>query len=437
VNAGAIDPAHLPGQGRLIIAFSGGPDSVCLLHLLQRATPDRERLCVHVDHGLDDHSGERARRARAIAESLGTPCHVVTVTVDAQAGPEAGARQARYAALEQAMRPGDTLLTAHHADDQTETVLLRLIRGAGPAGLGGIRVVRPFGPGWLARPILDWPRSRIEAWLARHELDWVEDPSNALLDFDRNFLRHQIIPRLRERWPGVDRSIRRSARLCRGAEDLAVRTVDDDLDRARRSRDALPIDELVDDSHHYRATVIRSWCIARGIDPPPGRMLDSFLTQIEVAGGDRIPEMRWGNRTLRFWRRSLWLEADAPEAPTWERHWDGRRALELPNDAGCLRLSGSAGPALSLVVRSGQDGERLRPSGNAHHRRCKQLLAEAGVPPWQRVHWPRIWFDGRLVALGSRWLEAGFRQYLDDRRQTLVWAPGPRHFAGAGLESEP
>lgn len=435
MTAGAIDPARLPGHGRLILAYSGGPDSLCLLHLLTRSKHDRELICIHVDHGLDEQSGARALAAADAAERLGVACRIETIEVGGGGGPESAARDGRYAVLKSAMAHGDTLLTAHHADDQTETVLLRLIRGAGPGGLAGIRAVRPFGPGWLARPLLDWPRTRIDAWIERYALTPVSDPSNAQLDFDRNFLRHEIIPRLQRRWPGVDRSLRRSARLCRGADEFAVKTVDDDLQGARKHDGALAIDALSDRSQHYLATVIRSWCILRGVEPPPGRQLDSFLTQLGSAAADRLPELRWPGWSLRAWRRHLWLERDLTHSLPWRRDWTGEEPLELPNDTGRLLLSGGAGPAVQLTVQSGTDGESLRPAGDTHHRACKRLLAESGVPPWQRAMWPRVWSDGQLVALGARWLEAEFAKLLESRQQSLTWQPGPRRLSTAGLES--
>jgi len=142
MSAQPLDPATLPGRGRVMVAFSGGPDSVCLLHQLSLGQPGRELLCVHIDHRLDADSQRRAERAGEIAGRLGVACRIVPVEVGTGRGPEAQARHARYQALESLMQDGDTLVTAHHADDQAETVLLRLVRGAGPDGLAGIRPAR-------------------------------------------------------------------------------------------------------------------------------------------------------------------------------------------------------------------------------------------------------------------------------------------------------
>ncbi len=435
--ADSPDPTTLPGRGRIVVAFSGGPDSVCLLHQMAQAVSERSLACIHVDHGLDAESGERARRAVAIASRLGVTCEILRVEVESEGGPEASARRARYRALERSMAPDDTLLTAHHADDQAETVLLRLLRGAGPDGLAGVPAVRRFGPGWLVRPLLEWTRSDIERWLERHRLDCIRDPANDCPDFDRNFLRRTVLPALRDRWAGVDTALLRSGRLCRGAADFVAEQVARDLEKAPDANGALRLDLLAADSDYYRGAAIRAWCIRQSVEPPPGRRLDTFLEQLSAAAGDRCPELRWDRAVLRRWRDRLWLEFDEVEADDWRLEWRGIEPLSLPGGLGVIRLLGPAAPALDLAVGSGREDDALQVCGSNHRRQCRRLLADAGVPPWQRKRWPRIWLEGRLVALGSHWLTRDFRQLLEQRGQSLVWEAGPRRPASAGLESIP
>lgn len=432
--APANNLARLPGQKRVVVAFSGGPDSVCLLHRLAGAGLDRPLHCVHVDHGLDRHSEERARRAAELADSLGVDCEVIRVETDRLPGPEAAARNARYAALEAAMADGETLVTAHHADDQTETVLMRLIRGAGPEGLAGIPRQRRFGPGWLVRPLIDWTRADIERWLVDHRLECIRDPANDLPDFDRNFLRHEILPALRRRWSGVDPALRHSARLCGGAAEFIRRRVETDLDRAARDGDSLVLGTLDDDGGWYRGEIIRHWCFRQGIEAPPGRRLAEFADQLCAAGHDRTPTLRWSGYILRAWRGRLWLEREPSGSGDWRVAWDGA-PLSIPGGLGELRLRGAGRPPEGLEVRSGTGGEAVRLAGEGFSRKTKRLLAQAGVPPWQRSRWPRVWRDGRLVALGDCWLDAGFAALLADRGLRLEWSGGPR--TARGLESKP
>jgi len=435
--ADPIDPTTLPGRGRVLVAFSGGPDSVCLLHQLTLADLGRPLACIHIDHGLDSASRERAGQAAGIAETLGVACRIVRVEVGSSHGPEAEARAARYRALAALMDSEETLVTAHHADDQAETVLLRLIRGAGPDGLTGIRAIRRFGPGWLARPLLDWNRSDIDAWLDRQGLACIHDPANDCPDFDRNHMRHTVLPALRERWPGVDNALKRSGRLCRGASEFIAKSIASDLDTAGGTDGTLDLDQLSDRGEYYVGAAIRAWCIRNQAEPPPGRRLDTFCGQLTSAGVDRCPELHWEGGVLRLWRGRLWLETGQAAPGDWELKWGGREPLQLPHGLGTLRLRGPAGPPLDMTVRSGQAGDSLKPVGDVHHRDCKRLLAEAGVPPWQRDLWPRLLLNGGLAALGVRWRTQRFEDLLERRAQSLVWDPGSDRLSGAGLESGP
>ncbi len=412
--------AGLPGSGRILIAFSGGPDSVCLLHKLLQSGIERPLEAVHIDHQLDPGSNERAERARTIAESMGADCRIITISVSAGRGPEEAARQARYAALERQLEADETLLTAHHADDQIETVLMRLLRGAGPDGLAGMPAYRRFGPGWLARPLIDWRRTQIEAWLKHHELPAIDDPTNRSEAFDRNHIRHQLLPAIAERWPGYAESILRSARLCAGAAATIDRHSQADLDQALAADGSLDLVRLAGRSDYELGALIHAWCLQRAVPLPPGRSLESFVGQLHRVAHDRQPALRWNGQVIRCWRTRLWLEADRP-APSWRLDWDGIDALKLPESLGQLRLAGSpSAAALALEVRSGTNGERIHNSAG-HSAGVNQLLAEAGVPPWQRPLWPRIWQRETLLALGDRWLNPEFARQLKARGQRLSW----------------
>ena len=192
---------------RWLVAFSGGIDSTVLLHALSgsRAPLQAEIIAIHVDHGLHPDSRQWAMHCQQFAEQLEVPYISKRITVDDElrSGPEAAARQARYAVLQTLLIDGDCLLSAHHEEDQAETLLLSLMRGSGPAGLAGIGAAQEFGQGRLLRPLLGVSGEAIQDYAQRHELSWIEDPSNADTRFDRNFLRREIMPRLASRWPAV------------------------------------------------------------------------------------------------------------------------------------------------------------------------------------------------------------------------------------------
>jgi len=202
---------------RFVIAFSGGLDSTVLLHALasSRDMHKTALLAVHVDHSLHEDSASWTKHCESFAEALDTECVCVKVDVATGTGrgTEAAAREARYNAFRSLLRAGDWLLSAHHKDDQAETLLLNLMRGSGPAGLAGIGEVQPFAAGWLVRPLLSISRNELRNYANELELNWIDDPSNEDRQFDRNYLRHEVIPRLDERWPDVANRLRRSAFL--------------------------------------------------------------------------------------------------------------------------------------------------------------------------------------------------------------------------------
>lgn len=412
----------LPGKGPVLLAFSGGGDSVCLLHQLRQLKQNRGLLVIHVDHGLDSDSANRAERALALARAMGLDCQIERVQVDREGSMEANAREARYAALLRHLEPGGVLLTAHHADDVAETMLLRLLRGAGPFGLAGIARQRRFGPGHLVRPLLSWRRRDIVSYLRAHHLDWIDDPTNELSSLDRNFIRHEALPLIQKRFPGAVRAITRSADLNRSAlvslEELSLA----DLDAAELDQQRLDGQYLAGLDPFRASELVRQWCIALGLRPPPGARLEEFLRQVKDCAEDRQPELRWADTVVRCWQNKIWLEPSAwHSAPDWSLDWDGSHAKDLPEPSGRLSVIGSC-PVKRCAWRicSGQAAERIDLAGRGR-RQVKALLTAHGVPPWQRRHWPRLYQEKRLLALGDVWLDSDFARELARAGARLQW----------------
>ncbi len=426
---GFADAQSLPGSGRILIAFSGGPDSVCLAANLVAVAQPRPVLAIHIDHGLDSLSQQRALRARELAAQLDLPLQLERVDTPPADGGEAAARQARYAILEAHLQDDELLVTGHHADDQAETILLRLLRGAGPQGLLGIPEQRRFGRGWIARPLLHWPRSAIVAWLQRHNLAWQDDPTNTDLGMDRNFLRHRIFPLLESRWPGLRQSLARSARLSSGASEALEELALQDLDSARRAVDRLDHASLQALSRYRQGQVLRYWCMERQIEPPPGRRIDDFLNQLSQARSDRQPSLEWQGQQLKLWRKQLWLHPVHPHPGKWQQGWSGQDKLLLPDSLGSLRLQGaSAALSSPVTVRFERAGERIRLPNRQGSQSVRQLMAESGVPPWQRALWPRLERRGSLLAVGSRWLDRDFSAELKAQSLQIQWLQRPPEF---------
>jgi len=403
---------HAGRPSRYLVAFSGGLDSSVLAHALAGA--DVPVVAVHIDHALQAESGDWARHCEAFAASLGIEfrSHRIEVELESGKGPEASARDARYTALHSEVHSGDWLLSAHHREDQAETLLLNLVRGSGPAGIAGIGAVRRFGAGWLVRPLLNFEREDLEAYAKRHDIRWIEDPSNADKRFDRNFLRHEILPRLKTRWPDIAKRLQRSALLSGEASGLLVDLAKIDLESLGGQAGRLPVQQLLDLPRDRRKNLIRYALRARGLTVPTAQQLDTILDDVLRAREDAQPQVRWPGGSARRYRDALYLLPDGLPESLPEGTITGSR-LELGGGLGTLRFEPGAergldarlvGPRLRLEYRKG--GEKIRVDGQSHTSKLKKLLQEEGIVPWMRDRVPLVYAGDELVAVGDLFIAA-------------------------------
>ncbi|KRE98593.1 tRNA(Ile)-lysidine synthase [Frateuria sp. Soil773] len=412
--------------GALCVAFSGGPDSAALLHALAQLPAARARglRALHVDHGLHADSAAWAAHCTDFCAGLGVDCEVRPVTVERDGeGPEAAARRARYRAFAAQLRPGEWLLLGHHRDDQAETVLLKLLRGAGPEGLGGMRAQRPLGAGRLWRPLLDLPRAMLRDYAAAQRLACIDDPSNADTALARNRLRHDILPRLERHWPHAVDSILHSAALCRAAAEALrepwLAALERLHDPASGSLDAAGWLAL---APALRGPLLDHWLHRRGLPSPTTAQRRQIERQCGARPG-QLPCIRWAGAELHVWKGRLW--ARPPQAaidPQWQASWQGE-PLALP-DGGSLRLEPKTRLAAPLQVRLRRGGERIRPAGDRHHRELRDLFQQAAMPPWQRNACPLLYLDGELVAVGDRWQGAPAQALFEQASARPRWQPG-------------
>jgi tRNA(Ile)-lysidine synthase len=407
-------------DGRLAVALSGGMDSMALLHALVELPEARQRglRALHVDHGLYPDSRRWARYCRAFADSLGVPLRTMRVAVDVHAkGVEAGARDARYAAFARVLARDEWLLTAQHAEDQAETLLLKLMRGADLAGLGGMHRERALGRGRLARPLLDLPRTVLHAHALDHGLSWILDPSNRDPRYDRGYLRSEILPRLKDRWPAA------VAALCRSASYLASerQRLDSELVAALDAcatddPRALDLPRLLDLPEPIRPRLLLAWLGRLGWPAPTMRQLAALLDQVETAPSERSPALHWNGRSLRRFRERLYAVVATPPLPAeWSVNWDLRRPLLLPG-SDVLRIAGGRIPRRILKARPRQGGERIRLPGRMQSSSVKHALQALGLPPWQRGGLPFLWDGAELLAVGAVLVSAPFEAWLARHR---------------------
>ncbi|WP_405220068.1 tRNA lysidine(34) synthetase TilS [Lentisalinibacter sediminis] len=417
----------------LAVAFSGGADSTALLHAAVSLPAGRVRG-LHVDHGLQAESAAWAAHCQRAAAALGVECRVLRADITRQAidaeGVEGAARQARYRLLAAALKPGECLLTAQHRQDQLETVLLQLVRGAGLPGLAAMpAVIAPFGDGRLLRPLLDRARDELCDYLRARGIDWLEDPANTDPRFDRSFLRREIVPRLLTRWPAADRNAARSARHLAEGAGLLRQLASADLDRCDAGEGRLDAGRLRRLPRARQGNALRHWLRSDGCRAPDARHLDRLLEEV-VAGTGEQPRLSLGDAEVRRYRDRLYLlRGEPPALSAGPLALAPGETLELPGGLGRLVLRPGApiglDPALAVrgcQVRFRSGGESLAPAADRPTRRLKQLLREEGVVPWMRGRLPLVYCGEELVAVADLWMAA---QRRCEGGVAVVWEGHP------------
>lgn len=401
--------AHALRAQRVAVGLSGGVDSVVLLHAL-RAVASRHGIrlvAVHVNHGLSPHADGWSRFCRALCRRWDLPITVRRVcVVRKREGLEAAARAARYAAL--ARTRAAALVLAHQLDDQAETVLLNLLRGAGLAGARGMPAVARWRDRLLLRPLLELPRASLLDYARRHRLDWIEDESNASPLHTRNFLRGRIAPLLAERFPRWRENLARAARHFAAAE----------LDANR---------------------VLRDYLASQGLRAPSERRLLEMLRQLSSARHDARTAIRHDGVVLRRYQERIVVTRAAVETPFVPVRWQGEAKLALPALRGELRFRRVRGEgidasrlgALEWTVRLRAGGERLQPDARRPRRALKNLFQEAGIPPWERERMPMLYCDDALAWVPGLGVDVRFR--------ALPGAPGlvPTWYVLGAAENAP
>lgn len=421
----------MPGTGHgaraVLLGLSGGLDSSALLHQLASQPGIREAglRAIHVHHGLHPAADDWAVHCRAACDALDIPLAIIRVEVPRNTGSglEAAARKARRDAFMAALHDDEVLALAHHRDDQAETFLLRALRASGPDGLAAMRQWQRFGSGWLWRPLLGVPRATLRAYAQARGLGWIDDPGNGDTAHDRNFLRHRVLPLLRERWPAADASLARSAALAAEAGELLAGEDAGALDAARTpDRHTLSVTGLAALPPGRRARVLRRWIADLGLPPLPAQGVAHIEDDLLPAAADADAMFEWQGCTVRRWRGLLHggRRVD-PLPPAWRVAWDGRLPLALP-DGGELRLEGAGGFETPLLAHARQGGERIRLPGRAHSHALKHVLQDLGIPPWRRQRLPLLsGSDGQVQAAGDLVTSAPFDAWLRARGAHLAW----------------
>lgn len=390
---------------RLVVGVSGGLDSMVLLHLLRTLASrhGRELLAVHVHHGLSPHADHWVAHVTSVCSEWQIPLQVHRVAVERVASLEAAARVARYQAFSASVVESDALLLAQHEDDQAETLLFRLMRGAGVTGLGSMHEVGVLAsPDNLAvplwRPLLGVARQSLLHYAQQHDLAWVDDESNHDARYARNFLRNDILPVLRQHWPAVTQVLAATAGRMQEADallqEMAAGMAADCIDGQHR----LLVPPVLALSAPRQRLLLRFWLQQQSFLLPDEAMLERIREDIMMAREDAAPRVRWNGCEIRRYRQHLYAMPPLLDVPAdWLAEWILAEPLLLP-DGRVLSVSLPAGVELAdCHVRFRKGGETLRGHGMTHD--LKKLLQASGVPPWERERLPLFFSGSELMAV--------------------------------------
>ena len=416
----------LPKPRHYWVAYSGGIDSSVLLHALgqQRDQLQSELIAIHINHGLSPNAEHWVQHCQSFCETRKLRFEKAAIDTADNKGksPEAWARELRYKAMADFMEKDDVLLTAHQQDDLAETILLQLLRGSGPEGLSGIPEIRPFGTGWIARPLLSFTRKELEGIAAREQLQWIEDESNSNVAFDRNFIRHCVMPVIAERWPSMSRTLSRSARHQAEMAMLMDEIASSDLDKIHNTElNTLKIKDINNLSDARKRNALRFWLKKTGLPVPGAGIIENIINEVINAKRDSTPCVGWEGAEVRRYRDLVYAMQNLKEQDSEVTYkWCLNRPLELNVGRLEARLTKGKGLKSSCIkdniidVRFRYGGESIRPAGRKYTHDLKKLFQEIGIPPWQRDRIPLLYLEGKFAAVPGLWIDHAFNAKKND-----------------------
>ncbi len=403
----------------IYVAYSGGIDSTVLLHACNEICQQggHQLRAIHVNHHIHTDSSQWAQHCADQCEQMGVEIRCIEVDIQPYKylGVEGAARQVRYEAFEKYLSPGDVLLTGHHADDQLETMLLQLFRGAGVHGLAGCAPSRELGHSLLIRPFLNLTRATIEHYAREHQLAWKEDPSNCSIAHDRNYLRHQVMPHLHARWHQLRDTAVRAAQWQSEAATLLDQLADNDLEAGMDEDNRLDINQLKSFDEIRMKNLLRRWIRRHNCQVPASQVLARIIDEVIQGREDNQACVTWADNTVRRYRHRLYLIAGAVSHDTsWRHDWRLDQPLPIPGKNFSLtrRDLEEFGVNLAgidhLSVRFRQGGESMRPKGRGCRKTLKALFQEAGIEPWERNRTPLFYHNDQLILVWKYWIDEGY-----------------------------
>jgi len=418
------------------VAYSGGIDSHVLLKSMSLALahmPQLKMRALHINHGLSGDADKWQTHCGEICTSLAIDFAAVNVNVKINTGdsPEASAREARYAAFRSLLRTHECLLTAQHQDDQSETFLLQLLRGSGPQGLASMPEFARIANGYIARPLLTVTRKQICDYAQLHNLSWMEDHSNQELTYNRNYLRHTVIPLLKKRWPAFSKTVSRSAQLCAQAQRIIEKEAQTGLQASRLGEQNLSVSVLNTMDEIERKNVIRYWIEERGLAGPTRAVMQQIIDSVLGASDAAMPLVTWSGCEIRRYQDRLYAMTPLTKhATNLQIPWDLNSSIKSdvfgqlsvrPTQGKGIKHSVAHTKNIKIAFRQG--GETYCEYAKAGTRPVKKLFQERAIPPWLRDRIPLIYDDKHLIAIADIVVCADYAAKPQDSAIELIWKP--------------
>lgn len=420
-----LEPLREKG-GKVVLALSGGVDSRVLLHLLslyRNENPQLKCVAVHVHHGLSTYADDWAEKCIKWCDGYNIESNVERVTLElgSQVSTEQEARNKRYQVLEKFVNKNDVLITGQHSSDQTESFLLALKRGSGPKGLSSMPESIQFNQGHIVRPLLAISQEQIVQYALDEKLDWVEDESNQDIKYDRNFLRHQVIPVLKSRWPEIESSVLRSAKLCGDQELLLQELLQQKLEDTLTEDKGLSISTLFSQSELVRNQLIRMWLEKHSALMPSFKQLVAIWKEVAIAKEDANPTLNLTSGMVRRYQGILYFLPKYQDISGWSSELILGGTLLLPDGLGVLEFTEKVSPGKiglraplgdeNVMVHFNPEGLIAHPSNRNHSRKLKKLYQEYKIPSWRRKRMPIIMYGDAIAMVAGLFIDKNFQGY--------------------------
>lgn len=411
----------LANKKKVYIAYSGGVDSHVLLHLLVQIRKEIRGLqltAVHINHGLSINAKAWEKHCTQACKDLSVSYLVKNVDAKQKIvdnSPEEIARNLRYKVFAEILPRNAVIMTAHQADDQVETLLLQLFRGAGPKGLAAMPITMKFAKGWLLRPLLSFSRDEILRYAMEYKLNWLEDESNSNIKFPRNLLRQRLMPLIKKNWPGVVTTLHRVANNCACANELLESLATEDLEKVKgRTKDTISMQQLKKLTLARQNNVLRFWLTNLKLPIPSRAKLQEVIRAVVHARSDAVPVVKWrGAEVRRFQGRLYAMTPLLPHDNQVVLRYYLHRPLKLPGDLGVLHVKTSEKfKAKMFTVKFRQGGEELKLGKREGTRKLKKLMQVWQIPPWLRERVPLIYHNKKIIAVVGYYNISGVQPYF-------------------------